>query len=99
MFYNYNNKKKMTSIAQLNFIRNSIENMSKFNQVEVLRILNKHKDITLNENKYGIHVNLSDLDETILSELSDYVQYVSNQEVSLKEAEKEKEQMKHAYFS
>ena len=99
MFYNYNNKKKMTSITQFNFIRNSIENMSKFNQVEVLRILNKHKDITLNENKYGIHVNLSDLDEAILSELSDYVQYVSNQEVSLKEAEKEKEQMKHAYFS
>jgi len=88
----------MTSV-QLNYIRNSIESMSKFNQVEVLRILDKHKDITLNENKYGIHVNLSDLNESILAELLDYVQYVSKQEVSLKEIEKEKEQMKHAFFS
>ena len=50
------------SVSELNYLRESIENMNKFNQVEVLRILNKHKDgVTLNENKYGIHINLSDL--------------------------------------
>ena len=47
------------SVSELNYIRDSIENMNKFNQIEVLRILNNHKDVTINENKYGIHINLS----------------------------------------
>ena len=49
------------SVSELNYIRDSIENMNKFNQIEVLRILNNHKDVTINENKYGIHINLSEL--------------------------------------
>ncbi len=36
------------SISELNYIRDSIENMNKFNQIEVLRILNKHKVVILN---------------------------------------------------
>jgi hypothetical protein len=31
------------SVSELNYIRESIENMNKFNQVEVLRILNKQE--------------------------------------------------------
>ena len=42
------------SIMELNTIREKIESMSKFNQIEVLRILSKRKNVTLNENKYGI---------------------------------------------
>ena len=49
------------SVSELNYIRESIENMNKFNQVEVLRIMNNHKDVILNENKYGVHINLSEL--------------------------------------
>ena len=41
------------SVSELNYIRETIENMNKFNQIEVLRILNRHNDVTLNENKYG----------------------------------------------
>ena len=40
------------SVSELNYIRDSIENMNKFNQVEVLRILKKHNDVTINENKF-----------------------------------------------
>jgi len=46
--------------GELNFIREVIESMNKFNQIEVLRILHKHS-ITLNENRYGVHINLSEL--------------------------------------
>jgi hypothetical protein len=80
-------------------MRNTIENMSKFNQVEILRILSKHNDVTLNENKYGIHVNLSDLKEDIVEELLVYVNYVNAQEMSLKHDEKQKEEFKNAFFS
>ena len=36
---------------QLNYIREQIENMSKFNQIEILRILTKNKNVITNENK------------------------------------------------
>jgi hypothetical protein len=73
--------------------------MNKFNQVEILRILNKHKDITLNENKYGVHVNLSELNKYILEEMKVYINYVNNQESTLNEIEKQKESFKNIYFS
>lgn len=83
----------------LETIRNTIEKMTKFNQVEVLRILNKHQDVILNENRYGIHVNMSDLKEEVLNEVTQYVQYVQAQERTLNQDEKQKEDIKNIYFS
>ena len=54
------------SVSELNYIRESIENMNKFNQIEVLRILNGDKDVILNENKYGVHVNLTELNKNVI---------------------------------
>jgi NTP pyrophosphatase (non-canonical NTP hydrolase) len=73
--------------------------MNKFNQVEVLRILHKHSDVTLNENKYGIHINLSELKKEILDELNIYIKYVNTQEITLNKIEKQKEEYKNTYFS
>jgi hypothetical protein len=72
--------------------------MSKFNQIEILRILTSHKEVTINENKYGIHVNLTDLNNTILNELCSYINYVTTQEIELSQAEKQKENYKNIYF-
>lgn len=83
----------------LETIRNTIEKMTKFNQVEVLRILNKHQDVILNENRYGIHVNMSDLKDEVLNEVIQYVQYVQAQERTLNQDEKQKEDIKNIYFS
>jgi hypothetical protein len=87
------------SVSELNYIRETIENMNKFNQVEVLRILHKHSDVTLNENKYGIHINLSELKKEILDELNIYIKYVNTQEITLNKIEKQKEEYKNTYFS
>jgi len=87
------------SVSELNYIRDSIENMNKFNQVEVLRILNKHSDVTINENKYGIHINLSELSKEILDELNVYINYVKTQEITLNSIEQQKEDYKNTYFS
>jgi hypothetical protein len=87
------------SISELNYIRETIENMNKFNQVEVLRILSRHSDVTLNENKYGIHINLTELDTDIINELNVYIKYVNTQEVTLNSIEQKKEDYKNTYFS
>jgi hypothetical protein len=83
---------------KLNNIREQIENMSKFNQIEILRILTKYKDVIINENKYGIHINLSELSIDIINDLIMYIKYVNNQEVYLNNAEKEKEKYKNTFF-
>ena len=87
------------SVSELNYIRETIENMNKFNQIEVLRILNKYTEVTLNENKYGIHINLSELKKEILDELNVYIKYVTTQEMTLNKIEKQKEEYKNTYFS
>ena len=87
------------SISELNYIRETIENMNKFNQIEVLRILNRHSQVILNENKYGIHINLTELDTDIINELNVYIKYVNTQEVTLNSIEQKKEDYKNTYFS
>jgi hypothetical protein len=87
------------SVNELNYIRETIENMNKFNQIEVLRILNRHNDVTLNENKYGVHINLTDLDKNIINELALYIKYVNTQEIALNSIEQQKEDYRNTYFS
>ena len=87
------------SVSELNYIRETIENMNKFNQIEVLRILNKHSDVILNENKYGIHINLSELNKDIIDELYVYIKYVNTQELTLNTIEQQKEDYRNTYFT
>ena len=58
-------------------IKDKIEKMPKNNQIEILRILSKRKNVTLNENKYGVHINLSELQTEIIEELNTYIKYVN----------------------
>ena len=87
------------NLADLNTIRESIENMSKFNQIEILRILTNHKEVIINENKYGIHINLSELSSNIIRDLLVYINYVNAQEIELNNIEKQKQDNKNNYFS
>ena len=87
------------SVSELNYVRDAIENMNKFNQIEILRILNNHADVTLNENKYGVHINLTELCKEIIEELSIYIEYVNTQEVDLNKAEQQKDDFKSIYFT
>ena len=59
-------------LVEINSIRDIIENMNKFNQVEILRILHKY-NIQLNENKYGVHVNLTDINVEIINEIKSFI--------------------------
>jgi hypothetical protein len=87
-----------TNYDDLSQIRDSIEIMNKFNQVEILRILTKHNNVTINENKYGIHINLSELNPQIINELRMYINYVNTQEIQLNNTEKQKESFKNTFF-
>jgi hypothetical protein len=87
------------SVSELNYLRESIENMNKFNQVGILRIMCKFKDVTLNENKYGIHINLSELKKEVLDEMSMFVKYVNTQESNLISIEQQKNDYRNTFFT
>lgn len=82
---------------RLTSIRETIEGMSKHNQIEVLRLLTNTNVVTINENKYGIHINLSDLNEETLQKLSMFIDYVQTQEQYLNNIEQEKQKMQELF--
>jgi len=90
---------KIYNTTELNYIRETIENMKKDDQIEVLRILKKYDNIVINENNYGNHINLSDLDKSVLDELTSYIKYVNLQENNLANFEKTKNEYSNKFFS
>jgi len=84
---------------KLNALCKKIESMPQCNQIEILKIISKHKDIILNENKNGIHINLSEVKEEVIHKLVEYINYINTQEMNLNEIEVQKEQFKNIYFT
>ena len=72
---------------------------AKWLQIEILKIFNRHKSITLNENKNGTLVNLTDVGEEVIKELITFILYVETQERNLNETELKKEEFKSIYFA
>ena len=80
-------------------LKNTIESMSKMHHIEILKILKKNQNVKLNENKNGVYINLSFLPDEIINEISDYVNYINDQENSLQTMEIQKDDFKNTYFS
>ena len=79
-------------------LKNTIESMSKMHHIEILKILKKNQNVKLNENKNGVYINLSFLPDEIINEISDYVNYINDQENSLQTMEIQKDDFKNTYF-
>lgn len=86
------------SIDELISIRDNIDVLTKFNQIEVLRILYKEQKNMLNENKYGVHINLTELPSNIINKLKLYLNYVNTQEITLDEIQKQQDDLKNMFM-
>jgi len=88
-----NLKKKMNH--ELRILGEQIDKLPKINHLGILKILNNKKDKHLiNENKNGIHVNFSEVDEKTIELIKDYVSYVFLQKDNLLEIEEKQETYK-----
>jgi len=83
----------------LSLLKENIEKLSFFHQVEVLRILNKNNGSMLNENKNGVFINLTNVDNETIIELKDYLKYVSKQETHITSIEDEKKKLSEKFFN
>ena len=84
---------------ELQELKERIENMGHFHQVEILRIFNNSLDAKLSENANGVFVNLTSLSQETLQQIHNYVQYVEEQTETLNEMEKEKQRLETTFFS
>ena len=82
----------------INSLKERIERMEKYHQVEILRILSHFSEVKTNENNNGTFINLTCLSGDIIKELEKYADYVDEQQKLLKKVEKEKEQLEQTFF-
>jgi hypothetical protein len=88
----------MDNTELLETIKSSIEKMNKHHQIEILRILSKQL-CKLNENKSGVYVNLTYINDDVIEELQKYIEYTKEQEETLITTEYQKEEFKTALFN
>ena len=84
---------------ELNCLKEKIENLSKFHQKKKKKILKSESNCTLNENKNGIFVNMTQLSDNIISNMHNYLEYVSKQEEQLNDVEDKKDELSSTYFN
>ena len=79
-------------------LKKCIEDMSKFHQLQILRILKSNKNVVLNENNNGIFINLSEQSEQIINSLKEYAIYVKDIQNDLSQIEKKKVILANNFF-
>lgn len=83
---------------ELILLKEKIEKLNKFHQIEITRILNNHDNVTLNENKNGIFINLSVIDQNIIEEIKEYLEYVNILQSDFNSIEKQKNLLSNKFF-
>ena len=79
-------------------MKETIERFPKKHQIEVLKIIKQNSNVTINENKSGIYINLTFLSEDAIQTLRKYIDYVKDQENILRPFESQKQTFKNTFF-
>ena len=85
-------------VNNLKSLKDKIESVNIFHQIEILRIFNDN-NVCITENKNGIFINLTYVDSNILDKVYKYLNYVNKQEDQLNEIEEEKQKITSSFFS
>jgi len=85
-------------MSDLNNLKQKIESLDKFHQVEILKILSSDNDCILNENNNGVFINLININKLIINKIENYLEYVKTQEKQLTEIEIQKEVLTNTFF-
>ncbi len=77
--------------------KKAIESLNKTRQIEILKIFLKN-NVNISENNNGTFVNLSFLSKECLNEIINYLNYIKDQEASLKTIENVKAEFLKEHF-
>ena len=87
----------MTNIEYLKQLKNIIEEFSKSQQLDILKLLTKHQ-VNISENSNGSFVNLSDIDNKIIIEIQEYIDFINTQDLNLNKVENKKKNLEKDFF-
>lgn len=87
----------MTNIEYLKQLKNIIEEFSKTQQVDILKLLTKYS-VNISENSNGSFVNLSDIDNKIIIEIQEYIDFINTQDSNLDKVENKKKVLEKEFF-
>lgn len=87
----------MTNIEYLKQLKNIIEEFSKTQQIDILKLLTKH-NVNISENSNGSFVNLSDIDNKIILEIQEYINFINEQDTNLNTVENKKKILEKEFF-
>ena len=73
--------------------------MPKYHHVEILSILKSDPSISINENNNGTFINLSELEESMIGRVQEYVSYIEEQQEQLSIIEREKLRLEKTFFN
>jgi len=85
------------SAVDLKQTKDRIEALNQHHQIQILKILTQCK-VVLTENKNGSFINLTNVDDTVISKITDYLGYVDEQETQLNEVENQKTELTKQFF-
>ena len=78
-------------------IKNQIEKLDSIYQKEILKIIIKN-EIKYSENRNGIFLNMENLNDLTLNEITQKLEYIKEQEKTLKDVESVKDALNKDYF-
>tara|TARA_B100001094_G_C17809408_1_gene613052 strand:- start:228 stop:512 length:285 start_codon:yes stop_codon:yes gene_type:complete len=82
----------------LKLLKETIEQLEKPHQIEIGKIF-RNNNISMDENKNGIFINLTSVNNYIINKIQRYLKYVEDQEGSIEEIEDKKQQFKDIFFN
>jgi hypothetical protein len=87
----------MPTADLLKQLKDRIEALNQHHQIQILKMMTEH-NVGLTENKNGSFVNLTNVDEAVISKITDYLGYVDEQETQLNEVENQKTELTKQFF-
>jgi len=88
----------MHEINKLQKIKTDIEELNPTYQIEILKIIISDDSVNISENNNGIFINLTDLNDDMITKLENFILYVKVQQVHLANIEIKKDVIKKTFF-
>ena len=82
----------------LNILRKKIENLQASSHYEIFKLIQKY-EIPFNENSNGIFINMSNMTEECVNELTSHLKWLDEQKSFLQKDENVKEQYRENFFT
>lgn len=83
--------------TELKQLKDRIEVLNQHHQIQILKIITQN-NVVCTENKNGSFVNLTNMDNSVISKLIEYLTYVDEQENQLNHVENQKTELTKQFF-